>query len=171
MGTFRATSWRTGSRVILVNSWPKLLSWPRGSACRSVTLTAGGTGWTRLSPADLIVYDTVDEAFPALHQRVSRRERILALRDLRDAARDSGKAVIATCRVAASGHSLPDVQQAWHAHRMHEAIMDAADTVITVSEAHAPCHVRLVVEDRLGRNRMVDLRMDSRTGRSSTRHD
>lgn len=115
--------------------------------------------------ADLVVYDTVDESFPALHELIGRRERVGTMRDLRDAARASAKAVIVTCRVAPSGPDLADVRQAWRTHPLHEAIMDAADTVITVVDATDAGHVQLVIESRLGRHRSVSLRVHPRTGR------
>lgn len=117
-----------------------------------------------VSLADFIVYDTLDESFPAVRGKVRRIERVWVLRDLRDAARESSKAVIATCRIAPVSPRLVDVREAWRRHPMHEAIMDASDVVITVVDAVEPAHVRLVVEDRLGPNRTILLRMDPAAG-------
>jgi hypothetical protein len=122
-------------------------------------------GDSTVTRADLIVYDTVDESFPAGHDRIGRHERVSAVGDMRDAARTSAKAVIATCRVAPSGPDLVDVRHAWRRHPMHEAIMDAADVVITVIDAPDPGQVRLIVDNRLGHDRAIDLRTNSLTGR------
>jgi hypothetical protein len=48
---------------------------------------------------------------------------------------------------------------------MREAIMDAADVVITVIDASDPGQVRLIVDNRLGDDRTIDLRTNSATGR------
>lgn len=127
--------------------------------------TTGTWDWvdSTVARAGLVVYDTVDESFPALREHVARRERVWAMRDLRDAARTSSKAVIATCRVAPTSPSLVDVSTSWLSHPMHEAVMDAVDIVITLADSPDPNHVRLVIDSRITSRCSVDLRIDPRT--------
>jgi hypothetical protein len=113
--------------------------------------------------ADLVVYDTLDEAW-GRSPPPTRGNALAVVRDLRRTARLQRTAVVATCRVAPADLDLAGVARAWRTHPWHESILDASDIVVLLADAEAAPYIHVVVDSRISRRASCQLRQDPITG-------
>ncbi len=112
---------------------------------------------------DLVVYDTVDEAYGDGHPPA--RDALAMMRELRRVARLQRTAVVATFRVAPTEPDRAGAARAWRAHPWHESVMDAGDVVVLLAHADTTPYIEVVIDSRVSRRASCQIRQDPRTGR------